>query len=237
MEKEENNQEEQRDYEILLEDFSYFDLSFKLIVVGNSSVGKSCLSSMATKHTFENTHLATIGFEYFNFNIKIGETVIKLQIWDTCGQEFYRSLISSFYHNTSLAIIVYAIDDKKSFDDLEIWLKDLKTNSSPDTKIFLIGNKVDLENQRVITKEMAEKFKEEFDLDYFIETSAKTGFNTQELFVKAAKVLFEDFNEYKKGKIKKEIAKIDLSNVNMSLQLKKEKEKKREKHKEEGKCC
>ena len=84
---------------------------------------------------------------------------------------------------------------------------------------------------------MAEKFKEEFDLDYFIETSAKTGFNTQELFIKAAKVLFEDFNEYKKGKIKKEIAKIDLSNVNMSLQLKKEKEKKREKHKEEGKCC
>ena len=79
-----------------------------------------------------------------------------------------------------------------------MWLKDLKANSSPDVKIFLIGNKVDLEEERIISKEMAEKFKNDYDLDFFMETSAKTGFNTQELFVKAAKVLFEDYNEYKK---------------------------------------
>ena len=107
-------------------------------------MGKSCLSTQATKHKFENEHLATIGFEYFTFNIKIKNTVIKLQIWDTCGQEFYKSLVSSFYRNTSLAIIVYAIDDQKSFDDLDLWIKDLKMNSSPDIKIFLIGNKSDL---------------------------------------------------------------------------------------------
>jgi GTPase SAR1 family protein len=81
-----------------------------------------------------------------------------------------------------------------------MWLKDLKANSSPDVKIFLIGNKVDLEEERIISKEMAEKFKNDYDLDFFMETSAKTGFNTQELFVKAAKVLFEDYNEYKKNK-------------------------------------
>ena len=144
--------------------------------------------------------MATIGFEYFTFNIKLKETIIKLQIWDTCGQEFYKSLISSFYRNTSLAIIVYSIDSQKSFDDLDMWLKDLKASSSPDVKIFLIGNKVDLEEERVISKEMAEKFKNDYDLDFFMETSAKTGFNTQELFVKAAKVLFEDYNEYKKNK-------------------------------------
>ena len=161
-------------------------------------MGKSCLSSQATKSKFETDHLATIGFEYFTFNIKIKNTVIKLQIWDTCGQEFYKSLVSSFYRNTSLAIIVYAINDQKSFDELELWIKDLKTNSSPDIKIFLIGNKVDLTEQRVIKKEMAEKIKDDYGLDFFIETSAKTGFNTQELFVKAAKVLYEDYNEYQK---------------------------------------
>ena len=163
-------------------------------------MGKSCLSSKATRNKFEPSHLSTIGFEYYTFNIKLKETVIKLQIWDTCGQEFYRSLISSFYRNTSLAILVYSIDDQKSFDDLDPWLKDLKTNSSPDIKIFLIGNKVDLEEDRVISKEMAEKFQKDFDLDFFMETSAKTGFNTQELFVEAAKVLYEDYNEYKKHK-------------------------------------
>ena len=161
-------------------------------------MGKSCLSSQATKNKFETDHLATIGFEYFTFNIKIKNTVIKLQIWDTCGQEFYKSLVSSFYRNTSLAIIVYAINDQKSFDDLELWIKDLKMNSSPDIKIFLIGNKIDLTEERVISKEMAEKIKEDYDLDFFIETSAKTGFNTQELFVKAAKVLYEDYNEYQR---------------------------------------
>ena len=124
--------------------------------------------------------------------------MVKLQIWDTCGQEFYRSLVSSFYRNTSLAIIVYAINNQKSFDDLDLWIKDLKSNSSPDIKIFLIGNKADLAEERVISKEMAEKIKEDYDLDFFIETSAKTGFNTQELFVKAAKVLYEDYNEYQR---------------------------------------
>ena len=132
------------------------------------------------------------------------DTIIKLQIWDTCGQEFYKSLISSFYRNTSLALIVYSIVDQKSFYDLDMWLKDLKSNSSPDIKIFLIGNKTDLEDNRVITKEMAEKFKNDYEIDFFMETSAKTGFNTQELFVKAAKVLYDDFNEYKKSKINEE---------------------------------
>ena len=102
---------EQKDYEILREDYPNYDLSFKVIVIGNSGVGKSCLSMQATKHKFENNYLATVGFEFFAFNMKLDGQVIKLQIWDTCGQEIYRSLITSFYKNSSLAIIVYAIDE------------------------------------------------------------------------------------------------------------------------------
>ena len=105
---EDNNQ---KDYEILREDYPNYDLSFKVIVIGNSGVGKSCLSMKATKQKFENNYLATVGFEFFAFNMKIDGKVIKLQILDTCGQEIYRSLIKSFYKNSSLAIIVYSIDE------------------------------------------------------------------------------------------------------------------------------
>ena len=97
-------------YEILPDDYTQYDLSFKIIVIGDSGVGKSCLTNKATKDLFETDHNATIGFEFFSFNVNIDGKVVKLQIWDTCGQEAYRSLITNFYRNSSLAIIVYAID-------------------------------------------------------------------------------------------------------------------------------
>jgi len=112
-----------------------------------------------------------------------------------------------------------------------MWLKDLKANSSPDVKIFLIGNKVDLEEERIISKEMAEKFKNDYDLDFFMETSAKTGFNTQELFVKAAKVLFEDYNEYKKNK-KIKINDDDNENQDHTVQL-----VEKDMNKDNSRCC
>ena len=133
--------------EVLPEDYNKYDLSFKIIVIGNSGVGKSCLSIKATKNIFENNYLATVGFEFFSFNVKLDDKVVKLQIWDTCGQEIYRSLITNFYRNSSLAIIVYAIDDRQSYQDIEVWLKDLKTYSNPDIKVFLIGNKTDMEEK------------------------------------------------------------------------------------------
>ena len=119
------NQLDEIEYQILKEDYPEYDLSFKVIVIGDSGiliyfyniknyhigVGKSSLSIMATKHQFETEYSATIGFEFFSFNIKFGNLVIKLQIWDTCGQEIYRSLISNFYRNCSLAVIVYSITE------------------------------------------------------------------------------------------------------------------------------
>ena len=102
----------EKNYEILPEDYPNYDLSFKVIVIGNSGVGKSCLSVKATKNIFTESYSATIGFEFFTFNIKLNNNkVIKLQIWDTCGQEIYRSLITNFYRNCSLAIIVYSVTE------------------------------------------------------------------------------------------------------------------------------
>ena len=85
-------------YELLPDDFTKYDLSFKLIVIGDSGVGKSCLTNKATKNIFEESYNATVGFEFFTFNIRMNGKVLKLQIWDTCGQELYRSLITNFYH-------------------------------------------------------------------------------------------------------------------------------------------
>ena len=95
---------------LLPEDYSQYDLNFKLIIIGDSGVGKSCLTMKATKNLFENNYSATVGFEFYTFNLKINDVVIKLQIWDTCGQEIYRSLITNFYRNSSLALVVYSID-------------------------------------------------------------------------------------------------------------------------------
>ena len=194
-EKEKEN--EQPDYEILPDDYPKYDLSFKIIIIGNSGVGKSCLSSQATRHYFETSHLTTIGFEYFTFNIKIEEKVIKLQIWDTCGQEAYKSLITSFYRNASLAILVYSIDNQNSFNNIEVWLNEIKSQSNPETKIFLIGNKIDLENERKISTETAQQFSNEHAFNYFDETSAKTGANAQNVFIQAAKELYLFHLEYK----------------------------------------
>lgn len=96
--------------QILPEEVTNYDLSFKIIVVGDSGVGKSCLTMRGTKNLFDDNYNATVGFEFFTLNLKINDTIIKLQVWDTCGQEIYRSLISNFYRNSSLAFLVYSID-------------------------------------------------------------------------------------------------------------------------------
>ena len=196
---EETSTNENLSYQTLNEDYAEFDLSFKVIVIGNSAVGKTCLTTKATKDIFLDNHQSTIGFEFFSFMIKIDNKIIKLQIWDTCGQETYRSLISNFYKTSSLAFILYSITDRKSFEDIEKWVKELRTNCSPDIKIFLIGNKNDLEEYRIISKSEGENLCKKFGFEYFIETSAKTGNNAKEIFVKSAMILYKDFLKYYKS--------------------------------------
>ena len=183
--------------EVLSDDFPNFDLSFKLILVGDSGVGKSCLSIKASRNYFEDFYSPTVGFEFLTFNVKVQEKAVKLQIWDTCGQEVYRSLISSFYRSASLAIIVYSIDNENSFNNIEKWLNDIKSQSSPDVKIFLIGNKVDLADKRKVTREAGQNFANAHNVSFFTETSAKTGLNVQNVFIEAAKVLYTQYEEIK----------------------------------------
>ena len=227
----EGESDSQPKYEILPDDYTQYDLSFKIIVIGDSGVGKSCLTNKATNNIFEENYNATVGFEFFTFNIKMLNKIIKLQIWDTCGQELYRSLITNFYRNSSLAIIVYAINSKTSYENIEMWLKELRTHSNPDAKVFLIGNKADLEKERVISIEEGEKFKEQNKLHFFTEASAKTGLNAQKIFVQAAYTLYQDYLKYKG---EEQSVKSEVSVKTMELSTKKiEKDKK----KNTGGCC
>lgn len=230
---------------ILPENYSEQDLSFKIIIIGDSGVGKSSLTIKATKNYFEEFYSPTVGFEFFTFNIKIiddknVQCLIKLQIWDTCGQEAYRSLINSFYRNSSLAIIVYSINDQNSFNNLNAWINEVKAKSNPNIKLFLIGNKIDKE--RKISKELAEQFCKENNMDYFIETSAKTGYNAQNVFVEAAKILYEENNLAKERISKDDTFDYSLYNKdsdyykNHSLEISNN-QNRREKDRKIRRCC
>ena len=192
-------QDDEFNIELLPEDFAQYDISFKIIVIGDSGVGKSCLTTQAVRNNFEEFYTATVGFEFLTFNMRINNNVLKLQIWDTCGQEVYKSLISNFYRNSSLALILYAINNRDSFQHAETWLNDLKNQANPNVRVFLVGNKSDLENERVISKEEGERFKEEKKLDRFIETSAKTGENARSALLEAAKLLYKDYLKAKQN--------------------------------------
>ena len=192
-------QDDEFNIELLPEDFAQYDISFKIIVIGDSGVGKSCLTTQAVRNNFEEFYTATVGFEFLTFNMRINNNVLKLQIWDTCGQEVYKSLISNFYRNSSLALILYAINNRDSFQHAETWLNDLKNQANPNVKVFLVGNKSDLENERVVSKEEGEKFKEEKKLDRFFETSAKTGENARSALLEAAKLLYKDYLKAKQN--------------------------------------
>ena len=181
------------------EGITNYDLNFKIILIGNSGVGKSCITLKATKDIFKEDFTSTIGFLFFSYHVKINDKLIKLQIWDTCGQEIYKALITQFYRSSALAIICYSVTDRKSFKDVEAWIKNVKSNSNPDCKLFLIANKIDLPN-RVISTEEGKKCQKENGFECYMETSAKNGINVNELFVNCTLTLYKELDKYIKEK-------------------------------------
>ena len=175
------------------------DLSFKIILVGESSTGKTSITNKAINDYFSNSHQVTLGFEYHMMLFEILDNKLKLNIWDTCGQEIYRSLITSFYNNTSLAVIVFAINDISSFENVEYWISEVKKNSFPGIRLFLVGNKSDLENERTVNKEIIDELLYKYNIDYYIETSAKDGNKVIDLFKTIALFLYDDYINYKEN--------------------------------------
>jgi len=164
---------------------------FKYIIIGDMGCGKSCLLHQFTDHKFLPDSPHTIGVEFGTRVIEISDKLIKLQIWDTAGQERFRAVTRSYYRNAAGAIMVFDTTRRQTFSNLASWLSDAKNLTHPHTVMMLIGNKVDLEDERQVTFEEASRFAQENDLLY-LETSAKTGKNVEAAFLETARKIYEN---------------------------------------------
>ena len=183
-------------------------ITFKVIIVGNSGVGKSSFLKRGAQNKYSDSYQATIGFEFLLMYYEVNGVKIKLQVWDTCGQEMYRSLIQGFYRNTALTLLMYAENDLKSFDDLDNWIKDIKNSTENDQPIFLVGNKCDLDKDiKKVTEDNGKEFTSQYSLAYFTEASAKSGYQVNETFEKIVGHLYKE--SYLKGKNNFKKLKID----------------------------
>ena len=166
----------------------------KYIIIGYSAVGKSNLLLRYAHEKFNEDYQATIGIEFGSKNIEIDNEKYRIQIWDTAGQENFKSLTRAYYKNSVCAIIVYDITNKQSFNNINTWIDDCK-NQSPKTIFFvLVGNKSDLENKRQVNYNEGLKFAQENNILFF-ESSAKTGKNVEDIFYKSAKIISEKIKE------------------------------------------
>lgn len=158
-----------------------YDFLYKIVMIGDSGVGKSNLLTRFTKNEFSEDTKVTIGVEFATRNVPVDGKVAKAQIWDTAGQERYRAITSAYYRGAFGALIVYAINSKESFNNVQKWLDELKGGADKNIAIMLIGNKCDLDHLREVPTDEAKKFAKENDLA-FMETSAANATNVDEAF-------------------------------------------------------
>jgi Ras-related protein Rab-4B len=166
-----------------------YDFVFKFVLIGDSGTGKSCLLHQFVDGKFRKGPAKhTIGVEFGSRAVTIGGKKIKLQIWDTAGQERFRSVTRSYYRGAAGALIVYDLTSRETFEHLKNWCNDSRLLASKDISIMLIGNKCDLKGDRIVTFLEASRFAQEQDC-MFLETSALTGENVDEVFLKCARTV------------------------------------------------
>jgi len=164
---------------------SEYDFLFKLLLIGDSGVGKSCLLLRFADDTYTESYISTIGVDFKIRTVELDGKTIKLQIWDTAGQERFRTITSSYYRGAHGIIIVYDITDVESFNNVRQWLFEIDRFASEHVNKLLVGNKSDLENKRAVTTASAKEFAEGLDIP-FLETSAKNSTNVEEAFLTMA---------------------------------------------------
>ena len=176
---------------------SNYNYLMKFILIGNSGVGKSCLLFQFIEDKFKTGLEPTIGIEFGTKVLNIDNKVVRLQIWDSAGQENYRSITRSYYRNTICALLIYDISSRRSFDDIKIWLDEAKTYGNSSMYFVLVANKCELKEQREVSMQEGLKFAQENNM-LFYETSAKENINVANAFSAIVGKILEDI---KKGLI------------------------------------
>ncbi|KAF7059377.1 hypothetical protein CFC21_066290 [Triticum aestivum] len=173
-----------------------FAYKFRYIVVGDTGVGKSCLLLQFTDKRFQPVHDLTIGVEFGQRMVTIGKKKIKLQIWDTAGQEAFRSITKSYYRGAAAALLVYDITRRETFNHVASWLEEMREQADGNNNItiMLVGNKSDLGQRRAVSTEEGEQFAKENGLA-FMETSARTRHNVEEAFLQSTSMVYEKIQE------------------------------------------
>lgn len=154
---------------------------YKIVLLGDQSVGKTAVINRFIFDTFDGKDHPTVGIDFISKTLYYDDKALKLQIWDTAGQERFRSLIPGYVRDCAVAIILYDITNRQTFTNLKTWIDDVRSERGNDSVIVCVGNKVDLAQKRVVTKEEGESFAKGVDT-LFIEVSAKTGHNVSNLF-------------------------------------------------------
>ncbi|XP_037539457.1 ras-related protein Rab-8B [Nematolebias whitei] len=163
-----------------------YDYLFKLLLIGDSGVGKTCLLFRFSEDSFNTTFISTIGIDFKIRTIELEGKRVKLQIWDTAGQERFRTITTAYYRGAMGIMLVYDICNEKSFDNIKNWIRNIEEHASSDIEKMILGNKCDMTDRRQVSKDRGEKLAIDYGVK-FLETSAKSGLNVEEAFYTVAK--------------------------------------------------
>jgi len=170
-----------------------YDLLFKLLLIGDSGVGKTCILFRFSDDAFNTTFISTIGIDFKIKTIELKGKKIKLQIWDTAGQERFHNITTSYYRGAMGIMLVYDITNAKSFDNIAKWLRNIDEHANEDVERMILGNKCDMDDKRVISFERGQAIAKEHGLR-FLETSAKTNINVETAFLQLAESILDKTN-------------------------------------------
>ncbi|CAB0006698.1 unnamed protein product [Nesidiocoris tenuis] len=162
-----------------------YDYLFKLLLIGDSGVGKSCLLLRFADDLYSENYISTIGVDFKIRTVQLDDKIVKLQIWDTAGQERFRTITSSYYRGAHGIIVVYDTTDSESFNSLKNWLEEINRFASTDVNKLIVGNKNDLKSKRSVEFEVAKSLADSLGIP-ILETSAKDNVNVEEAFLRMA---------------------------------------------------
>jgi len=219
--KENNNEINDIIIEKLPKNCSVYDKSIKIILLGDSGVGKTSLLNCLEPNDIDLNQKKTISLEYFNYIIKANNNIIRMQIWDTVGHEKFNSIISNYYKTTDVAIFMYSIDNIESFNNINNWFNELNDKGNDDNNIktikILLGNKNDLEKERKVTYEMGEKLKNEKNFYFFQEINCfyknkEENDLVQNLFFEIGKIVYKEYIFTKMDRVNSSVYNYEASN-------------------------